>query len=77
MASEIAGTKDVGKDVRQEIRNAINPYRIGMTCIFGRTCSPHKLGQTLDVVSAMRRITMIYQRLAKVFLICSDFVRVP
>ena len=36
------------------------------------TCSPRSLGQTIDVVSAPRRITMIYQRLAKVFLICSD-----
>jgi hypothetical protein len=51
-----------------------SPTTIGTNCILIWTCSPHKLGQTLDVVSAARRITMIYQRLAKVFLICSDMV---
>jgi hypothetical protein len=62
----------VATDVETRIRNARNPYRIGRICILWRTCSPQNKRETIDVVSARRRITMIYQGLAKVFLICSN-----
>ena len=48
-----------------------NPMKPGITFTLLGTCSPRKLGKTIDVVSAPCRITMIYQRLAKVFLIRS------
>src|SRR5580704_15718505 len=67
----------VETDVERKILNSRKPYKTGIICIIRRTCSPRNPGETLDVVSARRRITMIYQRLAKVFLICSDVPAVP